>query len=142
MRPQAFINLAAHEDHHPEDLGWNDLGHDAEPAAVIALPGHDIPAAEDTVAAPAVLHQQQALAEQIDPATEHTSERSLARAAPGSRGRAAFTLRLDPERHLKLRLVSALSHRSAQQIVTAALDSLLQDQSDQIASALAPSPKG
>ncbi len=47
------------------------------------------------------------------------------RAAPGSKGKAAFTLRLDPERHLKLRLACAVDGRSAQQIVTAALDQLL-----------------
>lgn len=47
------------------------------------------------------------------------------RAAPGSKGKAAFTLRLDPARHLKLRLACAVDGRSAQQIVTDALDQLL-----------------
>lgn len=47
------------------------------------------------------------------------------RAAPGSRGKAAFTLRLDADRHLQLRLACALNHRSAQQIVTEALDAYL-----------------
>lgn len=41
--------------------------------------------------------------------------------------RAAFTLRLDPERHLKLRLASTIGGRSAQQIVTDALDAYLGD---------------
>jgi plasmid stability protein len=40
-------------------------------------------------------------------------------------GRAAFTLRLDQERHLRLRLAAAVHGRSAQQIVTAALDAFL-----------------
>ena len=48
-----------------------------------------------------------------------------ARSAPGSKGKAAFTLRLDPERHLKLRLACAVDGRSAQQLVTDALDQLL-----------------
>ena len=48
------------------------------------------------------------------------------RAAPGTKGKAAFTLRLDPERHLKLRLACAVDGRSAQQIVTDALDQLLE----------------
>jgi hypothetical protein len=48
------------------------------------------------------------------------------RSAPGSKDKAAFTLRLDPSRHLKLRLAAAVNGRSAQQIVTDALDSLLQ----------------
>ena len=47
------------------------------------------------------------------------------RAAPGSKGKAAFTLRLDPDRHLKLRLACAVDGRSAQQLVTDALDQLL-----------------
>jgi predicted HicB family RNase H-like nuclease len=42
-----------------------------------------------------------------------------------ARAKAAFTLRLDPERHLKLRLACALSRRSAQQLVTEALDDFL-----------------
>ena len=47
------------------------------------------------------------------------------RSAPGSKGKAAFTLRLDKERHLKLRLACAVQGRSAQQLVTQALDELL-----------------
>jgi hypothetical protein len=47
------------------------------------------------------------------------------RAAPGSKARAAFTLRLDPERHMKLRLACAVDGRSAQMLVTDALDALL-----------------
>ncbi|HEU0310678.1 MAG TPA: hypothetical protein VFR36_05625 [Sphingomicrobium sp.] len=47
------------------------------------------------------------------------------RAQPGSKGKAAFTLRLDPSRHLKLRLACAVAGRSAQQLVTDALDQLL-----------------
>jgi hypothetical protein len=48
------------------------------------------------------------------------------RAAPGSKAKAAFTLRLDPSRHLKLRLACAVDGRSAQQIVTDALDQMLE----------------
>jgi hypothetical protein len=50
---------------------------------------------------------------------------SRPRSAPGSKGKAAFTLRLDPERHLKLRLACAVDGRSAQLLVTDALDALL-----------------
>jgi hypothetical protein len=39
--------------------------------------------------------------------------------------RAAFTLRLDAKRHLKLRLASTVKNRSAQQLVTQALDKFL-----------------
>ena len=47
------------------------------------------------------------------------------RAEGSVRGKAAFTLRLDPLRHLKLRLACAVTGRSAQQLVTLALDELL-----------------
>jgi hypothetical protein len=47
------------------------------------------------------------------------------RRAPGSKDKAAFTLRLAADRHLKLRLACAVTHRSAQQIVTDALDAFL-----------------
>lgn len=46
-------------------------------------------------------------------------------AAKTKRGKAAFTLRLDHDRHLRLRLASALCHRSAQHLVTEALDTFL-----------------
>ena len=41
--------------------------------------------------------------------------------------RAAFTLRLDVERHLKLRLASTMQDCSAQELVTEALDRFLSD---------------
>jgi hypothetical protein len=41
-------------------------------------------------------------------------------------GKAAFTLRLDHDRHLRLRLASALQNVSAQHLVTEALDAFLQ----------------
>jgi hypothetical protein len=53
-----------------------------------------------------------------------------ARAVAGSKGKAAFTLRLDPDRHLKLRLACAVDGRSAQQLVTHALDHLLERMPD------------
>jgi hypothetical protein len=51
---------------------------------------------------------------------------SRPRALAGSKGKAAFTLRLDADRHLKLRLACAVGGRSAQQLVTDALDHLLE----------------
>lgn len=49
-------------------------------------------------------------------------------ALPGSKAKAAFTLRLDPARHLKLRLAGAVAHRSSQAIVLEALDAYLSTQ--------------
>lgn len=57
---------------------------------------------------------------------EHQAEKS--RPAVKSRTRkakTAFTLRLDPERHLRLRLATAVKNVSAQQLVTKALDEYL-----------------
>ena len=55
------------------------------------------------------------------------SRSTKARALPGSKAKAAFTLRVDKDRHLKLRLACAVTGRSAQQLVTDALDALLAD---------------
>lgn len=48
------------------------------------------------------------------------------KAAKERKAKAAFTLRLDPERHLRLRLACAVSRESAQTIVTEALDMFLE----------------
>jgi hypothetical protein len=42
-----------------------------------------------------------------------------------AKSKAAFTLRLDSERHLRLRLACAVTRKSAQQLVTSALDEFL-----------------
>ncbi len=64
------------------------------------------------------------------------------RAAPGSKGKAAFTLRLDPARHLKLRLACAIGGRSAQMLVTDALDALLDSMPELDAMAAKANRKG
>jgi hypothetical protein len=58
------------------------------------------------------------------------------------KGKAAFTLRLDPARHLKLRLACAVGGRSAQQLVTDALDQLLDRMPELEAMAAKAKPKG
>jgi hypothetical protein len=128
MRPQLQPLHQFHENAAREldDLGWNDMGHEGaadEPLAVEAPIAHEAeivpftPAGE-TMAAPLpeVVRQQEGLAERLArPARPRRSALSDGR-------RAAFTLRLDGERHLKLRLASVTSGRSAQQLVTEALD--------------------
>ncbi|RED15833.1 hypothetical protein DFR46_0840 [Parasphingopyxis lamellibrachiae] len=47
-----------------------------------------------------------------------------------ARQKVAFTLRLDKERHLKLRLASAVLNQSAQRLVTEALDQFLEQHPD------------
>jgi hypothetical protein len=64
------------------------------------------------------------------------------RSAPGSKAKAAFTLRLDPSRHLKLRLACAVGGRSAQQLVTDALDQLLDQMPELDAMAAKANRKG
>lgn len=55
----------------------------------------------------------------------------LNRKAPSTNARrAAFTLRLDPERHLKLRLAATMQGVSAQVLVTEALDAMLAEYDD------------
>lgn len=60
-------------------------------------------------------------------ATMRPRRQPKTRSAPGLKAKAAFTLRLDPERHLKLRLACAVKGRSAQLLVTDAVDRLLAD---------------
>ena len=61
-----------------------------------------------------------------EPASRSTPKRSkAARSRESAKEKAAFTLRLDPSRHLKLRLACAVNAKSAQQLVTSALDKLL-----------------
>jgi len=77
--------------------------------------------------APEVIKQQEQLTEQFAEPVE--SEEWKPTPMVRSRGaKAAFTLRLDADRHLRLRLACAVSNRSAQQIVTQALDDFLNSQ--------------
>ncbi|PXW77616.1 hypothetical protein C7451_104111 [Blastomonas natatoria] len=174
-----------------EDLGWNDMGYDVDPAHEERAPQYgnllagaipdtapSQPAAESALppvpVVPDVVRQQAEIAERLaepavvaEPAPEAVTEPEpvahepvapepvpvsepvaepvaapvlavrqrkrkqavmeevVAAAVQSSARRAAFTLRLDSERHLRLRLASAVSGQSAQQLVTAALDELL-----------------
>ena len=111
MRPQVSA-LAANFDETEthDDLGWNDMGHDHAPR------GEVVPISRDL---PEVVRQQRAIASSLG---------EVRQSALANGRRAAFTLRLDSERHLKLRLACTLRGRSAQQLVTEALDKLLSDQ--------------
>lgn len=132
MRPQGFQMLpesgprVIHHNFQPDqdDLGWNDMGFDGQlptPVAYSEEPDRVAP-----VAPPPVVAQQEQLLREFSPSPAVSDPRKpMTRAAPGSKGKAAFTLRLDSERHLRLRLVCAVNHRSAQQIVTMALDEYL-----------------
>ena len=108
-----------------EDLGWNDMGHDFEEAPIEA--GQVVPIQPDLAVVskggkPAVVRQQEAVARR--------TATPVRRSALNDGRRAAFTLRVDAERHLALRLACTLQGRSAQQLVTDALDKLLTDLPD------------
>ncbi|HEX7753131.1 MAG TPA: hypothetical protein VF440_12110 [Novosphingobium sp.] len=120
-----------------DDLGWNDMGHEfhaPEPDGVSAQPEAigpepvetaEVVAINPAVVAPAaepppVLQQQEAIAGKLVRAVSKGRRSALADGR-----RAAFTLRLDGDRHLQLRLACTVSNRSAQQIVTEALDQYL-----------------
>ncbi len=122
--------------HSLEDLGWNDMGQEElyQQAAPLQIVQDGYSAQ-----APIVHEQQDALAREFGDAALHHNTGGLTpmdpalrspaqRAVAGSRGKSAFTLRLDSERHLQLRLVCAMKHRSAQHIVTEALDAFLAKQ--------------
>jgi predicted HicB family RNase H-like nuclease len=113
MRHAQLGDSSASED----DLGWNDLGHD--------LGGHDLEGddgAAMSAAEPEVKRQQTRLVHSI--ADSNLAAMQQAEAASAAR-RAAFTLRLDEERHLRLRLASTVAGESAQNLVTRALDEFL-----------------
>jgi hypothetical protein len=92
-----------------------------EPTAVVDVP--DI-AEPDEIDEPIV--DEEAAVVTVTTAVRSPRRAPRWRSAPGSKGKAAFTLRLDPDRHLKLRLACAVDGRSAQQLVTDALDQLLE----------------
>ncbi|MEJ5975214.1 hypothetical protein WG901_01090 [Novosphingobium sp. PS1R-30] len=162
MRPQlqplrAFQDNAARQ---LDDLGWNDMGAEADAAVVAAAvietpaPLEEIQTAEIValtpeieiapVPVPEIVQQLAKIAARVsgkgkavEPAKTALAKAELAKVDPGSRRsalsdgrRAAFTLRLDSERHLKLRLACVTSNRSAQQLVTEALDRLIADLPD------------
>lgn len=107
-----------------DDLGWNDMGHDVDD-----VPQHSaevVSIAPDSLASvyapvPEVVRQRSEAARRVG---------SSRRSALADGRRAAFTLRVDAERHLKLRLACAVRNRSAQQLVTEALDKLLNELPD------------
>ncbi|WP_066660602.1 MULTISPECIES: hypothetical protein [unclassified Sphingomonas] len=121
MRPQGFVGLDPGTS--LDDLGWNDMGSDLPPPAFEPVPP--------------VLAQRQTLVEEFAPAPAPEPEvparpvstataARIGREVGARKGKAAFTLRLDHDRHLKLRLASAVTGRSAQVIVTEALDAFLE----------------
>ena len=106
MRPQGFHGYGANG---VDDLGWDDMG------------------APDPL--PPVLVEREVLKAEVEaPRVAISAVRAerIAREAATKHPKSAFTLRLDGDRHLRLRLASAVTNRSAQHLVTEALDAFLQ----------------
>ncbi len=164
MRPQLAPIPETVDDEQLEDLGWNDMGDEAQSSDsseatdnavsrgnVVAL-GRTKPSAidgrtaanEDEFGADAgaspILQRRSRDEDRNDLAgaamplpTDRDDAQELIQRKPAPRAkskqtrgtrRAAFTLRLDTERHLKLRLAATMRSTSAQALVTDALDAV------------------
>ena len=143
----------AHDDLGWNDMGYDvDPDHNA-PMDYDHDMGHNPLAAAVPDVKPEVKAQQERIAEQLHVQAEETpalhpeavlapvvsivtqkpvviatavTKAKTPRSAPGAKEKSAFTLRLDGDRHLRLRLACAVSNRSAQQLVTAALDAFIE----------------
>lgn len=157
MRPQGFGGFASSHAAAMEDLGWNDMG-GVEPAPPVPAPTPTLvsppPVPADPVPVPPVVSLRESLAAKVEGEAHRDAAFDVQPAAPTpapeprpvslataqrigrdsakqtKNGKAAFTLRLDAERHLKLRLASALSGRSAQIMVTEAVDAMLKEMTE------------
>ena len=155
MKPQGYGQSHGFDDLGWNDMGYaapppveeheDDLPEHV-PSSISALtPAPKLP--RDEADEPEVVAQQRAIAESF-PEAEAEAEaddaapaevplskprahvvplpkRPVAKAKAEEGKKAAFTLRLDGERHLRLRLATAVTGQSAQQIVTGALDAML-----------------
>jgi hypothetical protein len=127
-----------------DDLGWNDMGHDhgghdhSASADILPLAGltpmAHAPIAVEPTPVPQVVTDRVDLAERV----AAVAQPRISAASVGRK--AAFTLRLDADRHLKLRLLCAVQGRSAQQVVSEALDIFIKGQPeiDRLAEQLPP----
>jgi hypothetical protein len=105
--------------HHPDRLL---VAEDVEPEAPAPRP---VAAIKVVATKPVKAEPELAPAEPTPVVVAPAPVVSAPRAAPGQRARSAFTLRLDSERHLRLRLLCAHRHKSAQHMLIEALDAWL-----------------
>lgn len=114
MRPQiaALPDLTLVDPDTLEDLGWNDMGELREDDGVRHTPPKKQSAKKAKKAVPSKKSKH----------AHNTAEKATKRAA--------FTLRLDADRHLKLRLVATMHGMSAQALVTEAIDTMFDEIED------------
>ena len=103
---------------------------DPTPVDLTGAPATDF--AAEAVEVPEIVRQQESLIERVAAVARKvearpapTAKKDKAPRTQRAREKAAFTLRLDAERHLRLRLASAVTNRSAQTILTELLDDYL-----------------
>lgn len=99
---------------------------------VTEVSGADADYFAEAPAIPEVVRQQESLIDRVAAVARKVETRPAPKApkekaprALRAREKAAFTLRLDAERHLRLRLASAVTNRSSQLILTDLLDEYL-----------------
>lgn len=154
MRPRSFAETSALDDLGWDDMGDVETPNsDHVPSSIAALTPAPKPTPVNgptpVIAStpvqpteePAPIVQQRALADRYAieaeaPAPAPVPVEAKPLQAPSRRGRAlgtiaagkkaAFTLRLDADRHLRLRLASAVTGQSSQVLVTSALDTFLE----------------
>ncbi|HEV7343861.1 MAG TPA: hypothetical protein VGN68_19740 [Sphingopyxis sp.] len=117
---QALEDSVGHEltDAVAEDYAAQDYGADAFEAEA-----HEVP--EIVRQQESLIDRVAAVARKVEARPEPKAKKEKAPRALRAREKAAFTLRLDAERHLRLRLASAVTNRSSQVILTDLLDEYL-----------------
>jgi len=117
---QALEDSVGHEltDAVAEDYAAEEYGADAFEAEA-----HEIP--EIVRQQESLIDRVAAVARKVEARPEPKPKKEKAPRALRAREKAAFTLRLDAERHLRLRLASAVTNRSSQVILTDLLDEYL-----------------
>jgi hypothetical protein len=145
MRRQPIAGLSHMSINMMEDLGWNDMGvEEPEPdsspvAAQLASARKKLSAANQPPPAPVEHAPVEDIAPAEPPRATPVIDLTLVRAMRTAGRKSAFTLRIDAERHLRLRLLSAVKNRSAQQLMITALDALIASHPD--IATLATDPK-
>lgn len=134
LKPLLTGSVLAHnvEAEHAVD---DSVGHELTGAVAEEYSAEDFGAAAfeaEAAEVPEIVRQQESLidrvaavARKVEARPAETAKKAKAPRALRAREKAAFTLRLDAERHLRLRLASAVTNRSSQVILTDLLDEYL-----------------
>lgn len=122
MRPQLapLPDMAVVDSEKLEDLGWNDMGEAGEEKP--SAPKQPVKKGKKRVPAKKSKAAGKPAAQTTAKTAAKTAGKPASKKAAKPGRRAAFTLRLDADRHLKLRLAATMHGVSAQALVTQAID--------------------